>query len=55
MSQVQTAEINVTFKLRDVRNQQSAAPAVKKEEDKPKEDKKAKSSKKKSKKKRGKR
>ncbi|MBQ5611710.1 MAG: tandem-95 repeat protein [Fibrobacteraceae bacterium] len=55
MSQVQTAEINVTFKLRDVRNQQSAAPVVKKEEDKPKEDKKAKSSKKKSKKKRGKR
>jgi hypothetical protein len=55
MSQVQTAEINVTFKLRDVRNQQSTAPAVKKEEDKPKEDKKAKSSKKKSKKKRGKR
>ena len=55
MSQVQTAEINVTFKLRDVRNQQSAAPVVKKEEDKPKEEKKAKSSKKKSKKKRGKR
>ena len=48
MSQPQTAEINVTFKIRDVRSQ-NVAPAPKKEEAKPKDTKK-KSSKKKSKK-----